>query len=736
MFDIIILGDIMHFIIGHYKKSIFESDNGYVIGLFKVIKVDNDNMTQYLNKMITFTGYFHNLNTSDTYKLIGNFIEHEKYGEQFNTSSYERLVPEDSDSIITFLSSDLFKGIGKRKATKIVNVLGEKALDMILENKDNLYLIPGINHKDVNNINEQLINYQNSYQTILYLNDIGFNNKDALIIYNYYLEKTLNIINENIYTLINDLNEISFRKIDEISKKIGINRDDNRRIRAGIVFTITEICNLIGHTYVKKNELYNYVVRALKINLTQDMFESNLEFLLNKGELVQYNNHYYIKEMYDAEKNIAIRIKNISQNKIQVKSLINDIKDLEETLQIKYNDEQKKAISAAINHQMLIITGGPGTGKTTIIEAIVNLYSNINNLSTQDKFEKIHLLAPTGRASKRIMETTNFKASTIHRFLKWNKESNQFNINELNKINCDIVIVDEASMVDTYLLDNLFKGLPLHTKIILVGDQDQLPSFGPGQVLKDLIDSKLITTIKLKTLYRQGGGSDIITLAHNINNGINDDLLFGRTSDVQFIPCSFDQVMPKVLEICASLKNFDNSQVLAPIYKGYSGIDALNKNLQTIFNPSQANKKEVLIGDIIYREKDKILQLTNLPDENVFNGDIGFIEKINIKPRKEIFINYDNNIVRYTPASFTNFKHGYAISIHKSQGSEFNYTIIPLVKSYYNMLYRKLIYTAVTRCKNKLYLVGEKEALIMAINNNSNDIRQTSLKDFLNEYFS
>lgn len=727
----------MSTIIGHYKKSIYESDKGYVIGLFKVVEIDNEALSKYLHKTITFTGYFHDLNTSDTYKLMGDIVEHEKYGEQFNATAYERIVPADIDSTITFLSSDLFKGIGKRKATKIVNTLGDEALNIILENKDNLYLVPTITSKDIDNIYNQLVNYQNSYKVILYLNEIGFNTRDALIIYNHYLDETLNIINDNIYALIDGINELGFHKIDEISKKLGLSRDDPRRIKAAIIYVINEVCNLIGHTYLYKEEIYRYVQNTLKITIDSDLFENSLEALIREIKIIQNNAKYYSKEMYEAEKGIAIRIKNISSNKEKkVIPLISHLEDLETFYQIKYNEEQKSAIEAAINNQILIITGGPGTGKTTIIKAIVDLYKRINNLNYNDLIKSVYLLAPTGRASKRIMETANLKASTIHRFLKWDKESNQFNINELNKINCEMVIVDETSMIDTYLFDSLLKGLPYHTKIILVGDYDQLPSVGPGQILKDLIESNYIKTIKLNTLYRQGEGSDIITLAHNINEGIVEDYLLAQATDIEFITCSPQDVKENILKICQNIQNLNKSQVMAPIYKGINGIDELNKHLQILFNASAVTKKEITINDLIYREGDKVLQLTNMPDENVFNGDVGFIETININPRKEIFINYDDNIVRYTPANFHKFKHGYAISIHKSQGSEFDYVIIPLVKNYHHMLYRKLIYTGVTRCKKKLYLVGEKEALMIGIKNNNNNLRRTSLKEMLDEYFS
>jgi exodeoxyribonuclease V alpha subunit len=340
------------------------------------------------------------------------------------------------------------------------------------------------------------------------------------------------------------------------------------------------------------------------------------------------------------------------------------------------------------------------------------------------------LLAPTGRASKRISELANFPASTIHRFLKWDKESNTFGININNKSDAKMVIIDEASMIDLNLFYSLLQGLHEDTKIVIVGDYDQLPSVGCGQVLKDLIESDSFLVVELKELYRQKETSNIIKFAYDIKNDNYDNSIF-LGEDLTFIPCSNSNLKEKLYEIIKdyNYKDYDKFQVLAPIYAYDNGIDDLNNYLQDIINPKK-NDNFIAVGEEIYRVNDKVIQLVNMPDENIYNGDVGIVEKINLKP-KEIYVRYDENVVKYTPSIFDNIKHGFCISIHKAQGSEFDTVIIPVLHKYSRMLYKKLIYTAVTRSKKKLYILGEESALKEAIKNNSYKDRKTTLKDFI-----
>ena len=340
------------------------------------------------------------------------------------------------------------------------------------------------------------------------------------------------------------------------------------------------------------------------------------------------------------------------------------------------------------------------------------------------------MLAPTGRASKRMSEVTNFEASTIHRFLKWNKDTNRFQINEYNKSSVSFVIIDEASMIDTMLLANLLKGLKSSCHIIFVGDANQLPSVAAGDVLNDMIESKELPVYALKNWHRQGTDSKIIPFAHRINEGILDRELLNSGSDLEFIPCKDNEIIEVIGNVCKDYNSYD-LQVLAPIYKNRNGIYAINDHLQKLWNPKSPSKKEIEGNEGIYREKDKVIQLSNMKDESVFNGDIGIIDRIKLLGNKELYIDYDGNLVKYTKSMLQNFTLGYAISIHKSQGSEFDTVLIPFTFDYRKMLYRKLIYTGVTRCKKKLILVGDINALEQAIRNNQEQKRRTSLKLFL-----
>lgn len=715
------------FIKGQYKRSLFEGDNGYIVGLFKVHD-SSEEFSDFIGETIVFTGYFHELNDTDKYLFYGNVVNHKKYGLQFSVSNYERVKREDKDSIVEFLSSGLFKGIGEKKAQKIVDVLGKDTLNIILEHKENLLLVPGLTKKQIDMLHDTLEEYESSYKTILYLNELGFNTKDSMKIYSKFKIKTIDVVEEDIYKLC-EIKDISYKKIDKIALDAKYEKNDIRRVKASILYVIEEVCYTYGHTYLTYEEIYNYLFRLLKIEISNDVVDNCLKQLVMDIKIVVEEDKYYLKELHEAEENIASRIKYLlGQRDKKIKKLDIYISDLEKYSDITYNDEQLDAIRSSLIKHFLIITGGPGTGKTTIIKAITNLYKDIYKLRMEDFNKEVVLLAPTGRASKRITESTTIPASTIHRFLKWNKETDKFAVNEYNKSSAKMVIIDEASMIDVSLFNHLLKGLSVDTSIIMVGDSNQLPSVGPGQLLNDIINSKIPNIINLEYLYRQKQGSSIINLAYDINHeNVNYEEMI---DDVEFLDVDSSLVVEKLKSIVKKYKKVDykDFQVLVPMYKGVNGIDNLNIVLQEIFNPKSSKKNEIKSGSVIYREGDKVLQLTNMPDENVFNGDIGIIESVS---KKEIVIDFDDNIVRYTPSNFINFKHGYAISIHKAQGSEFDIVVLPVVREYNKMLYKKLYYTAVTRSKNKLYIIGDKNAFSYAVKNNRNDIRKTTLEDKL-----
>lgn len=724
------------YIKGHYQRSIYQNSNGYHIGLFKVRETNCEDLTTFLDKTITFTGYFHELNDMDTYLFFGQMVEHPKYGVQFSVSSYERCRPEDKDSIVEFLASGLFKGIGEKKAKSIVSVLGKDTLSIILEHPDNLILIPGITKTNIDTLHNKLKEYESSYETVLYLANLGFNTKDAMIIYNHYKERVKDIINEDIYQLVYNIYELSFKKIDIIALKNGVSKDSVLRVRAAILYIMNEVSQAYGHSYFYYDEIFGYLPRVLLISISDELFQEALLSLEKDLMIVVKEERYYLKEMWEAETFIVKRFRLLARKEEEkIKSLEDKLLEMEDVFDISYNVEQRNAIISSLEKNILIITGGPGTGKTTIMKGIVSLYKEVHKLSYEQLGKRIALLAPTGRAAKRMSDATGMAASTIHSFLKWQKESNKFQVNEYHKSKVEFIIIDEASMVDTMLMASLLRGISANCKIVMVGDSYQLPSVGPGQVLHDVIGSGKIDVVELKELYRQGKDSNILTLAYDIRQGEVDDSCFNQKEDLTFIDCVDDEVVNNLMEVASSFKDlsYKKFQILAPMYKGRYGIDIINERLQSIFNPKDKSKKEIVVGDGIFREGDKVIELTNMPDENIYNGDIGIISQIITNPSRKIIVDFDGNEVTFTAANFNKFRLAYAISIHKSQGSEFDVVLMPLVQSYKKMLYRRLVYTGITRSKKMLYLIGDRKALRQAVNNTSSDIRRTSILEFLKD---
>ena len=733
-----------NYVKGHFNKSIFKSNNGYVIGLLKLEETNIEELKNY--KTITFTGYFAELTEDDLYVFYGELVEHPKYGLQYQVDEYERVKPEDKDGIVEFLSSDLFKGVGKKLATAVVDSLGVTALDMILENKENLLLVPKMTKKNADKIYNTLLSYEESHKTIVYLTELGFTMKDAMVLYNKYKTNTIYQIEHNIYEVICPEENINFLKIDHIAAKLNIERNDERRIIAGLYYVIQKLIFSSGDTYLFFEEIFSTTIRELNLPLEEDIVKLYLDQLRFEGKIILEEDHYYLKEIYESEQVIIKKIKKLqSLSSIQNKKIDSYIKQLENEYGIEYNDEQITAIKKALENHFLIITGGPGTGKTTIIKAIVEIYKKIHEYQSKEMMNSLALLAATGRASKRMSESTLYPASTIHRFLKWNKETNEFMVDEFHPDNSDIIIVDEVSMVDVNLLASLLKGLKDNIQLILVGDYHQLPSVGPGQILKDMIESDVIDVIHLNQLYRQSEDSYIPVLANEIkNNEISENYLITK-NDYTFLTCNGDMILPNLKDLCNKLveKGYDYKrvQVMAPMYAGMNGIDNINKELQEIFNPISDLKKEYHYGDTIFRENDKILQLVNMPEENVFNGDIGVIryildEKETDSKKTEIYVDYDGMVVKYLPKDLNKIKHGFAISIHKSQGSEFDFAIIPICHQYTRMLYRKLIYTGITRAKKKLVLIGEPPAFLKAVQNTNEATKKTDLKNKLEKMYN
>ncbi|MBQ4634761.1 MAG: ATP-dependent RecD-like DNA helicase [Bacilli bacterium] len=724
------------YIKGKYKSDIFRSEKGYVIGIFKISETNFEEIEDYINHTITITGYFYDLNENDNYILKGELVEHPKYGLQFAVKESEKLKPTDKDGIVEFLSSDLFPGVGEKMAIKIVDVLGVDTINLILEDKNNLTKVPKLSNKKIDQIYNILTNYENSHKTIVYLCDLGFSSGEALNIYNIYRNKTLDVLNENIYEYIEDVENISFLKIDLIRNKLELKNDDERRIKACILYVMRTLTYQNGDTYLTFEIIYNEVLKYLNIGITESNFASYLDELKYNNKIVIDEAKIYLEEIFKAEINISSRVKDlIKASKKKYKNLKAYLDEIEVVNNIKYNSKQKEAIKLGLTNGISIITGGPGTGKTTIIKAIVELYQTLNNLNYEQLINEMTLLAPTGRAAKRLSESTNLPAMTIHRFLKWHKETNSFEVNEYNKNFSKIIIVDEVSMVDINLLDSLFKGLTRDIQLVLVGDYHQLPSVGPGLILKDLIESTTIETVSLDLFYRQGKNSFIPVLADDIKSGRSDQIN-AKVNDYVFLECNRQMIRESIKKISQQLMekgvSLNDLQLLAPMYKGMNGIDVLNKDMQNIFNPKAPDKAEIVVGESTYRVNDKVIELVNMPDENIYNGDIGYIADIipatmSDSKKNEIVVNYDGNYVTYLPKDYNKIKLAYIISIHKSQGSEFPIVIMPMSLEYNKMLYRKLIYTGVTRAKKKLIILGESDAFRYSINNTNEYVRKTAL---------
>lgn len=722
------------YIKGHYQRSIYQNSNGYHIGLFKVRETNGSELTPFLDKTVTFTGYFHELNDMDTYLFFGQMVEHPKYGTQFSVTHYERCKPEEKDAIVEFLTSGLFKGIGEKKAKSIVDVLGKDTLTVILENPDNLILIPGITKANIDTLHHKLKEYEASYETVLYLSNLGFSTKDSMLIYNYYKDRVKEVIEEDIYQLEYSIYELNFKKIDRIALKNGMEKDSLVRIRAAIIYIMEEVSNTYGHSYFYYDEIFQYLPRVLLVTISDEEYQRALESLLFDLMVVNKEERYYLKEMWEAETLIVKRFRLLARSdEAEFKNLEDKFLEMEHVFGISYNAEQKQAILDSIKRNFLIITGGPGTGKTTIMKGIIELYKEVNKLSYEKLVDRVQLLAPTGRAAKRMSDATLMPASTIHRFLKWQKETNKFQVNEYHKSKAEVIILDEASMVDTLLMASLLRGVSVHCKVIMVGDSYQLPSVGAGQVLHDLISSMQLPVVELKELYRQGKDSNILSLAYDVREGEVRDSVFNKEEDLSFIECSDDEVISNLMDVSSTFKDlsYKNFQILAPMYKTKCGIDMINQKLQVIFNPKEGSKKELVVGDNIFREGDKVIELTNMPEENIYNGDIGIISQIVTQPAKKITIDFDGNEVTFTASNFHKFRLAYAISIHKAQGSEFDVVVMPIVQGYRKMLYRKLVYTGITRSKKRLYLIGDKSALKQAVGNTSSDVRRTTIKEFL-----
>ncbi len=721
---------------GNMRYIIYESNTGYKVGQFHIKATDAPELQDFKNKTITFTGYFPELNKEDTYTFKGEYVYHERYGYQFAVKEYIKEKPEGKEAVIEFLASPLIKGCGEKTAMKIVDVLGEDALKIIKETPEKLLLVPKMSEKKAQEIYKSVLHYQEKDDMILNLQKMGFTLKETLLLVEEYESDLKEILENNIYKLTEF---IDFKKIDKIYLDTG-DKNSDIRVLACINEALKRLEFLNGDTYHYKEDIIKFLNKEFNIPLTN--IDTYLESLRKDKVIYILEDKIFLFDTYIMEKNIAENLYLIATSPSRgIKKFENKMALLQDELQVRYNSGQKEAILKALDNNVCIITGGPGTGKTTIINAIVKLIIREHNLSNLDILASIALLAPTGRASKKMSESTNLPAMTIHRFLKWNQETNTFQVNEDNKNFQKFIIVDEVSMIDTSLFDALLKGIYSNVKLILVGDANQLPSVGAGLILNDLIDSKCFAHVELSEIYRQSANSYIPDLAKEIREYNVTTNFLEQKDDYNFLNVDNSKIKDTIRQIClmSKEKGLDEKtlQILAPMYKGENGIDNLNFVLQNLFNPKEDGKKEIKIGDVIYRVKDKVLQLVNDPDNNVYNGDIGYIHKIEKDGNNKdvVTIDFDGNYIEYKKDDMINVKHAYAMTIHKSQGSEFNHVIMIVSSSYRKMLYNKLIYTGVSRAKKSLVIIGSPNSFLEATKNSYSTKRKTNLKQMIMNNF-
>ena len=710
---------------GYIKKIRFYSESSnYIVALIEVEQED---------KLITMNGYMNNFNDYEKYAFIGDYEIHPKYGKQFKLSEYRIIYAKESEEIIKYLSSPLFKGIGKALATQIVNTLGEECLEKIKEDKHNLDLVRGMTEKRREIIYEALTNGDYDQEVMQFFMGHGISLKNLGLIQAYYQEKTLEILQNNPYQLVEDIDGIGFKTADELALKTGGTLDNPNRIKAGIIYSIKQYGFNTGSTYCYLDEI-KIMFSKIIYNIEEVSFNEYLDELIDEGLIIQRGDKYYYFEIDEAEKNISEYLKiriNKPDELFDEKEVERLLTNYEKTQGICYAAKQKEALNYFLKSSCMILTGGPGTGKTTIVQALLKVYSVLY------PDDRIGLVAPTGRAAKRLTELTGIYACTIHRLLKWDLHSNTFAMNKSNPLDLDVLIIDEFSMVDCLLLSKLFEAGRGINKVLFIGDYHQLPSVAPGNILQDLMEAG-VKTIELDEIFRQAKDSGIIQLAHHIiHNEIENMDLFEQYRDINFFPCiNYDVVKNvKIIVKKAIDEGYDTNdiQVLVPMYQGVAGIDALNDALQDVFNPIDEFNDSYQIGRKEYRVGDKILQLKNRPDDDVFNGDIGTLVEICRKDNFEylqdtLIVDFDGNFVEYTSNTFNTITHAYCMSIHKSQGNEFKIVIMAVLSDYYIMLRRNLLYTAITRAKQSLFILGNSKAFMHGLANYQDSRRKTSLK--------
>ncbi|HBP43244.1 MAG TPA: ATP-dependent RecD-like DNA helicase [Clostridiales bacterium] len=713
------------------------TDNGYTVA---VIDCNGEN--------ITAVGKFPQVTQGECVELDGSFVKHNRYGEQFNVSRSKIVKPTTKEGIVKYLSSGLIKGVGPVTALSIVNKFGEDTLDVIEFNHQKLTEVKGISERKANEIYDAFNEIRKMQNAVMLMQDYEISTNLAVKIYNTYFDKTETILKENPYKLCEDVDGIGFFTADRIARKMGISETSQFRFRAGVLHAMKESCDHTGNTYVTLANLESDVCELLKISidmlnlngvLNQMVMDSLIKiFEYDGGEIVVLTKYYNTEKIVGYTLNLFNEIYKSSDLNVD-----ESIDLFEQLNHIKMHANQRDAVTLAVNKGVSVITGGPGTGKTTIVKCMLQIFKSMR--------KSVKLLAPTGRAAKRLSESTGEDASTIHRALVVDfLGSDTFLYNQHNKLPYDVVIVDEVSMVDIQLMYYLTRALKKGTQLVLVGDKDQLPSVGAGNVLADIISSGVISVCELTHIYRQDNDSLIISNAHLINdckmpvlNNKSKDFFFEDKSEPSEM---LDSIVNLTYSRLPKYLNIDSSriQVLAPMKSGICGVDNLNKSLQEKINPPSLSKPEIETDKTIYRLGDRVMQITNNYDREwikdtreqgagVFNGDIGVIDHVDPNTYETTVLFEDGRYVKYNRVDLNELLLSYAITIHKSQGSEFDVVIIPVVAGAPMLLTKNLLYTAVTRAKRMVVLVGTKQNIFRMVHNKSTLTRNTLLKMFLLE---
>lgn len=667
-------------------------------------------------------------------EIEGEWVKHPKFGQQFKAMTYKTVAPTEISGIEKFLASGAINGIGPAMAKKIVAEFGEKTLEIIAKSPNELLKVPGIGKKTAEKISTSYLEQSELTEIMVWLENHGISNTYAGKIFAKYGSFAIDIMEKDIYRLFQDIEGIGFLTADKLAFNLGIQREDKRRIISGIDYALMQLCNN-GHCCIPEMALVDKTAKILQVNnqIIFTILKERIDIGSLNTEVVGGETLIYPPYLYYAEKKVATRLLQLQQatEPLSEDNLSLFIKVWEKDNQIQLAQKQKEAIKACLHHGVLVLTGGPGTGKTTVIKGILSI------LKAQGL--KIRLAAPTGRAAKRLSETTGQKALTIHRLLEANNLAQDDNL-QLgfskdidDQLDADVIILDEVSMVDIVLMHHFLNAVPDGCRIILVGDTDQLPAVGPGSVLKDIIRSQKVPAIRLDEIFRQAQTSMIIQNAHIINADRLPDLR-KQYSDFVFYELNDDtSITQKILDLCTKdlpHEGFDvlkDVQILSPMHRFLCGVENLNLMLQEQLNPKK-NQDELKYSSQTFRVGDKVMHIRNNYQKNVFNGDIGFIQDVN---NEKLTVDYFDHIVTYEKNELNELTLAYASSVHKSQGSEYKVVIIPLSTSHYIMLQRNLLYTAITRAKQKVIIIGSKKALMTAIQSNRTQKRYTLLAERL-----